>query len=303
MIKKILSSVLATMAVIAMATTTVLANEYKLFINNPVGSSNDQVARKLSQIVKDQSGINLVVMNVTGGNGLVAATDFKKERLAATFTNTSVQAYLPIQLQEVPYRLEDFNIISTMGVTGVVFFTRPKGQIQNLDDLVKILPKLDKGSVAVASADSSANAKAFLNAKNINVPVVNFKNHNDVVTQVIGGHAEVGVVPMTTDLVWSMADSGQVQILGAISGGPLVKDGKTYLSINQTFNIPAFYSGAWLAITPGNGKEQQDLKKALLDGLKDQDLQVMMKRTWPLGNTVTLEEIINTANKNKNLLK
>ena len=80
MIKKILS-LLATMAITAMATPLVFANsvEYKYFVQAAVGSGPDQVARKISQLVKDQSGINLIIVNATGGNGLMAAMDFKKE--------------------------------------------------------------------------------------------------------------------------------------------------------------------------------------------------------------------------------
>ena len=58
------------------------ANHYKLLLNNPVGSGADQVARKLSQLVKEQSNINLIVINQGGGGGLMMARDFKSEKLA-----------------------------------------------------------------------------------------------------------------------------------------------------------------------------------------------------------------------------
>jgi tripartite-type tricarboxylate transporter receptor subunit TctC len=304
MIKKILS-LLATMAVVAMVAPSVFANtvEYKYFVQAAPGSGPDQVARKISQVVKDQSGINLVVFNVTGGNGLMAAMDFKKERLAVTGASASQLVYLPIQLAEVPYQLTDFDIFAPLGVGGQAVFVRENSAIKTLNDLVKILPTLKNGSIGVAAADSAANAKALVQLKNLTVPVANFKSHTEVITAVAGGHIDVGIVPMATDLVWQQAESNKLHILGVVSNGPYVRDGKTYPSINQTLNLPAFYSGIWLSMTPGDTREHQDLKKALLMARSDQEVQTLAKRVWPLGNTVTLESISNTANRHKDLLK
>ena len=305
MIKKILSLLATTMAVMAMVTGPVFANtnEYKIFLNNPVGSGSDLVARKIQQLVKNQSGIALIVVNQSAGNGLVAATDFKKERLALMFTNTSLMAYLPIQLDSIPYRLDDWDIIAPLGLSGSVFFTQENSSIKHINDLVKVLPTLSQGAIAVAAADSAANAKAFVNKKNVNVPIVNFKNHNDVVSNVVGGNVDVGIVPMTNAILWNFVNDKKLRVLGVVNNKPFVRDGQTYPSVNQIFKIPAFYSGAWLAITPGNSKERQDLRSAVLYVLKDPELQRLMKETWPLGNVATIESIIETANKHKDLVK
>jgi tripartite-type tricarboxylate transporter receptor subunit TctC len=305
MITKILSLLATAMAVMAMVAPSVFANtvEYKYFVQAAPGAGPDQVARKISQLVKDQSGINLVIFNITGGNGLLGVMDFKKEKLAVIGASTSQLVYLPIQLTEAPYQLTDFNIIAPMGIGGTVVFTRENSPIKTLNDLVKILPTLKNGSVGVAAADAAANARALVQLKNLNVPVANFKSHTEVATAVVGGHVEVGMVPIATDLVWHQAEAGKLQILGTVSNGPFVRDGKTYPSVNQTFNLPAFYSGVWLAMTPGDTKEHQDLKKALLMAHKDQELQTLAKRVWPLSNTITLESIINTANRHRDLLK
>jgi tripartite-type tricarboxylate transporter receptor subunit TctC len=131
MIKKILSLLATTMAVMAMAAPSVFANtvEYKYFVQAAPGAGPDQVARKISQVVKDQSGINLVVFNVTGGNGLVGVMDFKKERLAVIGASTSQLVYLPIQLAEVPYQLTDFDILAPLGIGGQAVFTRENSPI------------------------------------------------------------------------------------------------------------------------------------------------------------------------------
>ena len=297
MIKKLLAGVLLVLS------TASFANEYKIFINNPVGSGPDIIARKVSDIVKAQNGMNLVVINATAGNGLVAATEFKKERLAVTFAGATVFAYLPVQLDSVPYSLSDFDVIHTMGIGGVVFFTGVDSPIRTLDDLVQVLPTLEKGSIGVASGDSLANARALVKTKNLNVPIASFKNQNDVIIQAMGGHITVGALSLAVDQVWSTAESGRLRILGVVSPGPFTKDGKTYPSINQKFKFPTFYSGAWMAIPPGDSEEHRQLKAAMLVAIKDPELQPIIRRTWPLGNVATLQDIIAITQKHKDLVK
>lgn len=297
MIKKLLAAVMLVLS------TASFANEYKLFINNPVGSGPDVIARKISDIVKAKNGINLAVINATAGNGLLAVNEFKKERLAVTFAGATVFAYLPVQLDNVPYSINDFNVIHTMGIGGVVFFTGANSPIRTLDDLVRVLPTLEKSAIGVSSGDALANARALVNAKKLNVPVTSFKNHNEVVLQTAGGHITVGALSLAVDSVWATAEAGQLRILGVVSPGPFTRNGKTYPSINQTFNLPSFYSGAWMAITPGESDEHQRLKTALLAAVKDPELQPLIRRTWPLSNVTSLQDIISTAQKHKDLVK
>lgn len=296
MIKKLLVTLMLVL------TTSSFANEYNLFINNVQGSGPDRVARQLSQTVKNQTGINLSVINITGGNGLLSVLAFKKEKLAITFGTGSTLAYLPHTLQDIPYKLSDFNIISPLGGTSVAFFTRRESPIKDLDDLSKLLPKIPKSAIGVASADGQANARAFLSTQGIDIPVVNYRNHNDLIVQVLGGHVEVGVLTMTVENIWTSADAGFLRVLGVVNHGPFVKDGKTYPSINQHFGMPAFFSGNWLAITPGNTKEHQMLAKVLLDALNHPDVQDVIRKAWHFNN-INLRDLIDTADRHKELLK
>jgi tripartite-type tricarboxylate transporter receptor subunit TctC len=203
----------------------------------------------------------------------------------------------------MPYQLTDFDIVTPLGNSGAVFFTRENGPIKTINDLEKVLPTLGKGAIGVAAADAAGNARAFVKSRNFDVPVVNFKNVNDVVTNVVGGHVEIGVAQMSTTAMWDMQESKQLRILGVVSQGPWTRNGQKYPSFNQTFNIPAFYSGSWLAITPGSSKEAQILKQSVLDALRDSELQSLIKEAWPMKTTIPLESIIDTANKHKDLLK
>jgi tripartite-type tricarboxylate transporter receptor subunit TctC len=284
--------------------TASIASDFKLIMMNPPGSLPDQWGRKISQLVKEQSNINLIVLNVAGGGGLLAAMAFTKETVAATITNSSQLVYLPLHNQETRYSESDFNIISPLGLTGVVWFTHPDSGINTLDDLVKVLPKMSKGAIGVGTGDGQANALALTRHKKLDVPVVNFKNAADMVVQVVGKHVPVGVAAIAQDTIWSMAESKQIKLLGVVHNDPVFTyKGFTLPSINQQLNIPVFYSGAWLAVTPGNSEQHLLLRDALLKALKDKDIQEFTKTTWPYGNIAPLSTVKATAIKHKELLK
>jgi tripartite-type tricarboxylate transporter receptor subunit TctC len=277
--------------------------EYKIITNNPVGAGADVLARKISQIMQERHNINSKVYNITTGGGLASAQEFKKERLAVTITSASALAYLPIQLGNVGYTRADFNVINEIGIGGVIWFSSADSGINDLDDLVKVLPTLPKSSVSVGAADGGSNAQAFLKTKNLKVPVVTFRSNSDAVLQVAGGHVPVGVVTLTTEQIWTFAAEKKIKILGVTSKKTLEHRGHKIPSINEKFGVPILPGGAFLAMTPGDTVEHRALKVALLEALKDPEIEAIKKKYWPMGNYITLDEIIQVAQKNQDLIK
>lgn len=283
-----------------------LANEYKLILNNPTGSGADQVARRISQLVKEQANINLVVHNIGAGGGIVAAQQFKQERLAVIFPNTSMLIYGPLsgtnELTKT-YSLKDFNIIADLGLSSSVWYTYTGSGINTAEDLVRVLPTLPKAAIGVGSQDSQANAKALVNLKKLNVPVVNFKTHNETAIAVAGRHVTVGVGIMGTDSIYALAEKGDLKILGYSGMVPFTYKGFALPPISRQLKLPAFYGGSWLAITPGDTEEHRALNTALLQALRDPQLQTLITQTWPLGGAVPFMQVLNTATQHQDLLK
>ena len=56
-------------------------------------------------------------------------------------------------------------------------------------------------------------------------------------------------------------------------------------------------------MTPGDTVEHRALKVALLEALKDPEIEAIKKKNWPMGNYITLDEIIQVAQKNQDLIK
>jgi hypothetical protein len=292
--------------IFALTLTNAWSNEYKLILNNPIGSGADQVARRMSQLAKEQSNIVLVVHNIGAGGGVVAAQQFKQERMAVIFPNTSMLIYGPLsgtnELTKT-YSIRDFNIIADLGLSSSVWYTHTSSGIETVEDLVRVLPTLPKSAIGVGSQDSMANAKALVNLKKLDVPVVSYKNHNDTAIAVAGRHTTVGVGIMGTDSIYALAQKGDLRILGYSGTIPFTYKGFVLAPISRQLRLPAFYGGSWLAITPGDTDEHRLLKNALLQTLQDSELQSLIKETWPLGGAVPFGNVLNTATQHQGLFK
>jgi tripartite-type tricarboxylate transporter receptor subunit TctC len=301
-----MKTLLKLLTVFALTVSTVWATEYKLILNNPIGSGADQVARRISQLAKEQSNIILVVHNIGAGGGVVAAQQFKQERMAVIFPNTSMLIYGPLsgnnELTKA-YSIKDFNIIADLGLSSSVWYTHTGSGIETAEDLVRVLPTLPKSAIGVGSQDSMANAKALVNLKKLDVPVVSYKNHNDTAIAVAGRHTTVGVGIMGTDSIYALAQKGDLRILGYSGMVPFTYKGFALAPISRQLRLPAFYGGSWVAITPGDTDEHRTLRTALLKTLQDPELQALIKETWPLGGAVPFINVLNTATQHQDLLK
>lgn len=301
-----MKTLLQILSVFALALSSAWANEYKLILNNPIGSGADQVARRISQLVKEQTNMTLVVHNIGAGGGIVAAQQFKQERLAVIFPNTSMLIYGPLsgnnELTKT-YSIKDFNIIADLGLSSSVWYTYTGSGINTAEDLIRVLPTLPKSSIGVGSQDSMANAKALVNIKKLDVPVVTYKNHNDTAIAVAGRHTTVGVGIMGTDTIYALAEKGDLKILGYSGMVPFTYKGFALAPISRQLKLPAFYGGSWLAITPGDTEEHRALKTALIRALQDPQTQTLITQTWPLGGAVPFVNVLNTATQHQDLLK
>jgi len=306
-IKKILLLFLANMAVMAMFSMSAYAAEYKLILNNPLGSGADRVARKISQLVREQSDIDLLVINQGAAGGLLAARDFKNERLAVMVVNTSQLIYGPIAgTNEITksYSIKDFNIISDLGLGSNIWYTYPGSGINTIEDLVNVLPQLPNSSIGVATLDGRANANALVQTKRLsNVPVLLFKNHNEVAVSVAGKHVTIGVCIIGTDNVWELIRRGNLKLIGHSANTEFDYQDNTLQPIGRKLKIPTFYGGSWLAITPGDSEEHRILKAAILKAMQDSDLQKLIKQTWPINSTVPFLQLYNYSLKHTDLLQ
>jgi tripartite-type tricarboxylate transporter receptor subunit TctC len=283
------------------------AAEYKLILNNPLGSGADQVARKISQLVREQSDIDLVVINQGAAGGLLAARDFKNERLAVMIVNTSQLIYGPLSgTNDITksYSIEDFNIIANFGLGSNIWYTYPGSGINTIEDLVKVLPNLSTSAIGVATLDGRANANALVQTKKLStVPVILFKNHNEVAISVAGHHTTVGICIVGTDTVWALIHRGDLKLIGHSANTEFDYQNNTLRPIGKVLKIPTFYGGSWLAITPGDTQEHRVLRAVILKAMQDSELQKLIRQTWPINSKVPFSELYNHSLKYKDMLK
>ena len=283
------------------------SSEYRFILNNPPGSGADKVARKIAILVQENTSIKLTVINQGAAGGLLAARDFKNERLAVMIVNTSQLIYGPLAgTNEITrtYSIADFNIIADLGLGSNIWYTYPDSGINTVADLVEILPKIPKSAIGVATLDGRANANALVKTKKLSdVPVAMFKNHNEVAIAVAGKHITVGICIIGTDTVWELIRRGDLMLIGHSANNEFTYNDHRLKPIGSTLQIPNFYGGSWLAISPGDSEEHRSLRSAVLNAMKHPELQKLIRETWPMANAVPFSQLYDHAVEHKSLIQ
>jgi tripartite-type tricarboxylate transporter receptor subunit TctC len=122
-------------ALLAVVSTFTMAKDYKVYVPNPPGSgAGDAMARKISEIYsRRNNGHALVVVNVPGGNHVLAINEYKKQSLSLILSTSTMHVFNYTQPEIVNYSDKDFNHIAELGEVPSFYFTYPGSGINNKD--------------------------------------------------------------------------------------------------------------------------------------------------------------------------
>ena len=245
---------------------SVWATEYKFIVPNaPGGGASDTAARKLSQMYQERFGDSLTVMNVVGGQGVLAIEKFKQERVALTMLISSQMVYNYVDDQlKLPYNDQDFNIIAPIAYATNIVVTRANGPINDLDALIKIKdPSFGSWQIG-----SDLSIKSLANYANQTSTLIRYRDPSFMITDIVGGTVPVAMSTTGSSAVLGLVTDGKLKILGSSAPFDFKFNGVTIPSISKKYNIPQFDYLVWLAITPGQTPEHSKLVhnlKTLID--------------------------------------
>ena len=240
---------------------TVWTAEYKFIVPNAVGGgASDTTSRKLSQMYQERFGDTLTVMNVVGGQGLIAIDRFKQERLAVTIVISGQMAYNYLDDKiKITYKDQDFNIISPIGYTANILITGTNSNITNLDDFLKIKDPI----VGSWQVGSDIAVKSLTNYTGQNSTLVRYRDPAFMITDLVSNRLLVAMTGTGSTATLEMVTAGKLKIIGSSAPFDFKFNGVTIPSIGKKYNIPQFDYLIWLAITPGNTPEHIALAKNL----------------------------------------
>ena len=254
-------------AVILLAlSASVWAAEYKFIVPNaPGGGASDTAARKLSQMYQERFGDSLTVMNVVGGQGVLAIEKFKQERVALTMLISSQMVYNYVDDQlKLPYTDQDFNIIAPIAYATNIVVTRANGPITDLDTLIKIKdPSFGSWQIG-----SDLSIKSLSNYAKQTSTLIRYRDPSFMITDIVGGTVPVAMSTTGSSAVLGLVTEGKLKILGSSAPFDFKFNGVNIPSISKKYNIPQFDYLVWMAITPGQTPEHIKLinnLKTLID--------------------------------------
>jgi tripartite-type tricarboxylate transporter receptor subunit TctC len=270
----LMKKIIATIFLLCCVTVT-QAKNYKIYVANPPGSSiGDAIARKISEIYsKKNLGNALVVVNVPGGNHVLAINEYKKQSLALIVSTSTMHVYNYLYPEIVNYSDDDFNHLGELGELYSFYFTHPGSGINKITDVLTVSSK-DKPMLIGSHAN---NTLININSikKNLGAPVeaVTFKSPTEMITSVVGKNLMVGLSTGGGNNLFEMAKAGKVKILGSTASKSVRIQGIEIPSVSTQLKVPQYNGHQWISISPGNSNEHLQLANDIKEIMSGQEFQ------------------------------
>jgi tripartite-type tricarboxylate transporter receptor subunit TctC len=170
----------------------------QLVVPYGAGGSTDVLARAVSQVAPKHFPQPVVVVNKGGGGGIpgrVEVVRAKPDGYTLLFGWGSGEDLIVPHQRSVPYDIfKDFETVCRMSVHSVVLTTGASGPYKTVADLVKAAKTKDRVTASVATKGGAVDItyQLFAKAAGIKLVTVPGSGGADAITQLVGGHVDIG---------------------------------------------------------------------------------------------------------------
>src|SRR5229473_2524947 len=248
----------------------------KFVVPFAAGSATDTLARLLGHRVTAPLGQNVVIENIAGGSGVIAAQAVMRsapDGHTVFITSNTTHASNQSLLKKVPYdAIADFEPISKLGTITLALVGHPSVPANDVKSLIayaKANPgKLSFGSGSTSSRIAGELLKTLAGIDMLHVP---YKSNPQVVTDLLGGQISLFFGDVSTSLPPVRAGKLKGFAVSSLTRSSLVPDLPT---LNEA-GIPGYDLTAWFAafVPAKTAKPVVDkLNAALREALADKDV-------------------------------
>jgi tripartite-type tricarboxylate transporter receptor subunit TctC len=239
---------LASMLITASAQDRYPSQSIRFVVPFAAGSATDTFARLLGHRMSGPLGQNIVVENIAGGSGVIAAQNVVRsapDGHTVFVTSNTTHAANQSMLKKVPYdAIADFEPISKLGTITLALVAHPSVPASDVKGLIayaKSNPgKLSFGSGSTSSRIAGEMLKTLAGIDMLHVP---YKSNPQVVTDLLGGQISLFFGDVSTSLPPVRAGRLKGFAVSSLTRSPLAPD----LPTLQEAGIAGYDLTAWFA--------------------------------------------------------
>ncbi len=198
------------------------SNVIKVIVPYAPGGNVDNIARVYSKYISDKFNENWIVENVSGGSGVIGASQVAKAKPDGTtlLFSADVHSMASLVIKSVPYdAINDFTPIALVAKAPLLFVVNTDlVKATNLTQLVeeiKLEPKRFNFAISGAGSSPQLGAEIFKSRIGISIPTINYRGTGPAVTDLAGGH--VNLMTVTPLAVLPFIKSGKLRALAVTS--------------------------------------------------------------------------------------
>lgn len=180
------------------------------------GGTTDVVARAVADIVSKKLGQPVIVENKPGAGGAVAVTTLKSMPADGynLVSTTSTTITLDPQIAQLAFSPSDFTYIAATGEFPEAFIAKPESGWKTLTDAFNAI-KAAGGKSTYSSSTSLDRMMTSVLSKQVGISLVPVPTRSgaEVVTQVLGGHTQLGY---SSGAYYPQAKEGKLNVLAVL---------------------------------------------------------------------------------------
>lgn len=245
------------------------------------GSATDTLARLLGQHVSQSLGQPVVVENIAGGSGIMAAQNVARaapDGYTVLITSNTTHASNQSLLKRVPYdALNDFEPVTKLGTITLALVAHPSVSAKDVKELVAFA-KANPGKLTFGSGSTSSRVAGELLkiAAGIDMLHVPYKSNPQVVTDLLGGQISLFFGDVSTALPPVRAGRLKGFAVSSLKRSPLAPDLPTLDEAGIAgYDLTAWFAAFVPAKTPRPVVEK--LNTALRAALADKELEAKLQ--------------------------
>lgn len=268
---------------------TATATEYKFFILAGVGTTTDNIAKKLQEIYEKDTGNKLIITTILGGNGVPAVNAFKAEKTPSvilTTGNTNLFNYAT--MENLPYNDNDFRHLMLIGDLPSYYITRAETEIKTANDIAWRLSTMDKpligqsngtqGLININAIDAVQPTFAF-QKKTKKITAVNYKTPAEVLIGLQRGDVDVAFVSLTESSVFTpFIREGKLRVVATTHKNDHDILGFKATSLPRATGIKQFDGQFFISMSPSSNAETDKLAKDITKAARSNEWKDVLQK-------------------------